>query len=215
MLDGFRIWTPPENLSETRIAYQKLAVALLEWACRGSTGVSEQDARYRMVTEGRDHGASYSSCGDLAHWLYYRLGVRQPWVNRAEHHGWKVGMNVSTLCWNPPNEQAKPSSSVDFFEPGDVIVIWNLPHGTDSHVVCVIDHDRSKGTLLTAEYGQPGGALRTRLLIEKQGAWYIGARRVRRRLSLQDVLGAAAGQGKLEGAEEPIPEAAGAAGAST
>ena len=202
----FRPWSYPEMPGDIRIASQKLAVALLEWACRGSLGVSEQDDRYRLVTEGRDHGAKYSSCGDLAHWLYYRLGVRQPWVNRAEHKGWRVGLNVSNLCWSPPNAQARPSTSADFFEPGDVIVVWNLPQGTDSHVLCVIEHDRAKGVLLTAEYGQPGGALRTRVLTEKQGAWYIGLRRVRRRLSLQDVLGAAASMGLLEGAEEPIPE---------
>ena len=189
-----RPWKAPDG--ELReIAYQKLAVAWLEWMCRGNIGVSEQDERYRWVTEGRDFGAGYSSCADAAHSLYFRLGVREPWVNRAEHKGWAMGANVSRLAWMCP--QARPYRG-EPLEPGDVIIVWS--RSGDEHVICVIE---SHGDVLyTAEYGQPGGALKTRVV---QGG-KIGQRRIQRWLPLRDVLAAAQANGRLVDADEPVPE---------
>lgn len=176
---------------------QKLAVKWLEWACANGQ-VSEAHPRYKLVTENRDWGAGYSSCGDLAHWLLYRLGVRASWVNRTEHNGWKVGQNVSLLAWNRLAQTVEDTMIV---EPGDVFVIWSRQDGTDAHVLVAID--RQGDTLLTAEYGQPGGALKSRQIVQRGKHVYLGNRRVQKRLPLLTVLSVAQEEGMLEGPEEP------------
>lgn len=208
MTPGFRRWYPPSELEQAGIAYQKLAVAFLEWACRGSSGVTEEDERFLVVAEGRRFVPPSSSCAELAHSMFFFLGVRLDWVNRTANGGWRVGQGVSLLCW-PIGNLKRQSNSADRFEPGDVIVVWNRASGNgvrgNEHVACAIDH-LDDDTLLTAEYGQPGGKLKRTKLEARDGYWYLGSRRVQRRLRLRDVLGAAAAQGKLVEAEEPIPE---------
>jgi len=73
------------------------ARAWLVFACRSTMGRYQGDPVFEAVTEGRQHG-SYSACGDLGHWLLFRLGVRFPWVNRAEFRGWvSTGKEVSPI----------------------------------------------------------------------------------------------------------------------
>jgi len=186
--------TPSPLLTDDDIhTRRKLAARWLEWACGADEGgaVAERHPRYQTVTEGRDRPTpGYSSCGDLAHWLLYRLGVREAWVNRAEHRGWRVGVNVSRLVTNAT------LFSGQALECGDVLVIANQwPSGTDAHVVCVL-HDLVEGgkrVTCTAEYGQPGGALKTY-------AWdgtRLGRRRVRVVLPLETVLRKAFHRGLL------------------
>src|SRR6186713_653784 len=77
-----------------------IATHLLDYAVCGDRGRNESDKVYDSITEHRDRGvmrAKYSSCGDLGHWLVYRLGCRETWVNRAENGGWRVGLNVNLL----------------------------------------------------------------------------------------------------------------------
>lgn len=189
-MTAFRKWAWPASPHGARL----LAVSLLEYACRGNK-VAESDERYRQVTEKRDFGAGYSSCADLAHWLYFRLGVRERWVNRDEHLDWVMGANVSKLAWSCP--QARKYDG-ELLEPGDVIIVWSRPG--DEHVICVIE---SHGDILyTAEYGQPGGALKTRKVVDGK----IGHRRIQRWLPLRDVLAAAQANGRLVDADEPVPE---------
>jgi hypothetical protein len=148
-------------------ARRLLCKPLLEYACDGGK-VDEDHAHYTAVTERRDVGAmraKYSSCGDLAHWLFYRVGVRSSFVNRAEHKtppgkGWRVGQNVSLLA---ALTGAAKVADAESFNPelGDVLIVWNSATGTDAHVICVLDFDRELGLLTTAEYGQPGGAIKT------------------------------------------------------
>lgn len=209
MLKGFRPWPWPLEQQARVIGSQKLAVAILEWTTRGSLGVSESDERYRLVTERRDNGP-YSSCADLAHWMLYRLGVRLDWINRTEHNGWISGVNVSRLCWLP-NKAARAYTGGELL-PGDVITIRSPdlpPTQDDSHVICVLEQEGD--ALRTAEYGQPGGALRIRTLrrvYDDKGVYkgtFIGARRIERHLPLQHVLTLAEASGELVDAEEPIP----------
>jgi hypothetical protein len=132
--------------------------------------------------------------------------VRLPWVNRTEHGGWRPGENVSLLCWNIA---ARAATEKDVYLPGDVIVVWSRASAAgvmgNEHVVCVIDYDPNTGVLQSAEYGQPGGALKTSELAFGGGHHVLGNRMVQRWLPLQDVLGAALAAGRLEPAEEPIP----------
>jgi hypothetical protein len=189
-----------EVLDDLVHSTRKLAVAWLEWACGHpyADSVPETDQRYQIVTEGRDKPTKgYSSCADLAHWMLYRVGVRLPWINRAEHQGWRDQVNVSRLC-----AHSVPWTPLADVQGGDIVVIANRwPSGYDAHVVCVID-DNGDGTWATAEYGQPGGALCQR----RVQSGVMGYRRIRVWLPLGRVLGEACAVGQLVAAEVPPPE---------
>lgn len=145
----------PEELHE----YRKRAVAWLEYACAGNPPLDSP--RHLEIKEGR-RGKGYSSCGDLAHWMLFRLGVREPWINRKEHLGWVVGVNVSRIV-----AQSIPYTGQKL-EGGDIIVIANdWPRGRDAHVICIIDQP-DEHTLYTAESGLPGNGLQTRILPMKR-----------------------------------------------
>lgn len=168
--------------AQTRILpYQKLASRLLEYAC--TDAAERKSARALEITEGRNAFHRYSSCADLAHWLYYRLGVRDPWVNRDEHLGWAVGVNVSRLGTaggfrNPPRGG---------LDAGDVTIEWSRSDGTDAHVRCIVACTGPE-EYATAEYGQPGGLLK-QIKISPDGL--IGHKRIHRYLPLEAVLSAA------------------------
>lgn len=132
--------------------YRRAACALAEYACGYDAGRGKDDRVYVAVTEGRDGpgGAirrGYSSCGDLAHWLLERMGVREPWVNRASLGQYRVGANVSTLAFGAPCARSS-------IEEGDVVVVWNDPRGADAHVMIALGWIGD--TLRTANYGAGG-----------------------------------------------------------
>lgn len=138
---------------------------LLDYACHGDRGRPEGDPVYDWVTEARDRGAmrvKYSSCGDLAHWLLYRLGVRLSFVNRAEHDGWRSGVNLSLLQTTSKYGSNKlaagwPGENWDELRAGDILIVKIA----QPHCICVIGFDSKDPTKLhTAEYGQPGGKLK-------------------------------------------------------
>jgi hypothetical protein len=170
---------------------------LLEYACNPPKGRSEKDPIYQQITEGRDVGkaqASYSSCGDLAHWMLYRLGVRSPYVNRDENKGWKAQVNVSNLAFSPA---AKVPNNDTVYKPGDIIVIWSEANGSDGHVI-VVKEQTTAGKIQTGEYGQPGGAIKNRTIKESDdGRPIMGNRIVQRYLPLDDVLALAQQNGEL------------------
>lgn len=168
----------PGRLHEYRIR----AVTWLEYACAPPAALDS--ARHLEIKEGR-RGKGYSSCGDLAHWMYYRIGVRAPWVNRAEHHGWVCGVNVSRLVAHSTRYTGQR------LEGGDVIVVANdWPRGRDAHVICIID-TRAEDLLATAESGLPGNGLQNRALPMR--------RKIRVVLPLEGVLDAAEASGLLQG----------------
>jgi hypothetical protein len=193
----------PGELDSLRV----LAVDLLVWACDGGD-VSEKHPRYVQVTEGRDKGPGYSSCADLAHWLFYRLGVRSSWVNRFEHNGWRSGVNIARLVTAAVKYGGLadyPPGSIDGrwlircggearADPGDVVIVANdWPGGRDSHAVC-IRAQRPEGGYLTAEYGLPGGGLRERPRF---------GRRIRAWLPLDRILTEAFNRGELVSPDLP------------
>jgi hypothetical protein len=179
--------------------------SLLDWACIGGK-LDESHPNYVSVTEGRDAGRmqkAYSSCGDLASWLLFRLGCRQPWVNRAEHKGWRVGRNVSALATEAPAAVRQLPVPGALFDTGDILICWNNDDGTDAHVMVVHSFTASPFRLIVGEYGQPGGHVAERSLDRRQGAFYIGRRRVQRWLPLALVLTDAAERGLLEAPSFP------------
>ena len=187
--------------------YRCRARELLEYAC-GYPEVRAVDTthpRYREVIEHRQYTPPSSSCGDLAHWMMFALGVRLGWINRDAHRGWRVGLNVNLLVPPPIGActNARAYLAGERLECGDVIVIANKwPSGTDAHVVCVIDQPEPD-VLLTAEYGQPGGALcehvimAGRLCTRRANGQLTVGRTIRTTLPLARVLASAYTTGLL------------------
>jgi hypothetical protein len=148
---------------------QAFAVALLRKAVNDEHGRDESDPFYKRVTENRDGPtpilrAKYSSCADLAHWLLRCLGVRAGWLNRNDDGDaqlWKSGVNLNWLC--PSKTIGKCPIACPILQgdpgPGDIFVEKNA-HG--GHVFCAISYDAATDTLVTAEYGQPGGMRKVR-----------------------------------------------------
>lgn len=186
------------TLPRELVVYRALAVELVEYACGYGHGRSEADAVYQAVTEGRDRGAqqrSYSSCGDLAHWLLFRLGVRAHWENRKEGDGWRWGHdNNITLLESCPAAVRDPPTGTRY-DPGDVGIIWGT--GTDAHVFVVLDDQQPVARLYVGEYGQPGGHLAARAVGHLNGQLTIGTRALHRVLPLAAVLEQAAAAGAL------------------
>lgn len=130
---------------------RETAAALAAWACDNR---KVNDPVYRMVTEGRDPGPVYSSCGDLAHWLLYTLGCRHQCINRKEHLGYMIGRNVSRLA--NVAEAVKPTTAEEYaaldLQPGDILIKWTRPDTRDAHVFVF---DRLDGDKLHSwDYGQ-------------------------------------------------------------
>jgi hypothetical protein len=180
------------------VDYRKMAAELVEFACKVGPGRPETDPVYQAVTEGRDrppYPNKYSSCGDLAHWMLYRLGVRLPLINRSEHIGWTSGVNVSRLAFDPLAIQKPPTTAR--FEPGDVGILWSNHGATDAHVFVFLD-DQQPSAVLVGEYGQPGGRVNTRRVGQYGGTMSIGTRGLMRVLRLNEVIDAADAAGHLE-----------------
>lgn len=181
--------------------WRAAAVALCEHACGGVTGRSKDDPVYKGVTEDRDgpgpaQRAKYSSCGDLAHWLYSRLGIREAWINRTSDGVfglWTPGANVS-LLWgkNCPIDQVPPDDPKWVPDPGDVVLIWNT--GFDAHVMVSLGLDG--GSLRTANYGaggmsplaSPGARIASKPLTHAHGRPFYGTRQIQRYLPLAEAI---------------------------
>jgi hypothetical protein len=178
--------------------WRAAAVALCEYACGYEAGRRKDDPVYREVTVGRDgpgpeQRRNYSSCGDLAHWLYKRLGIREEWVNRTDDGAfgnWKRGENISRLWGGAcPFDQVPPPNSPNWMpDPGDVVLIWNT--GFDAHVMVALGRDGP--TLRTANYGaggmsplaSPGAKIGGKILTFQHGKPFYGTRQIQRYLPL-------------------------------
>lgn len=175
----------------------------------GENGRSEFDPVYvHEGTEGRDQGSArvrYSSCGDLVHATWFRVGCRSTWVNRAANGSYRIGQNISKICHTLPNLGRRSLQPDSILLAGDAIVIWERDDTTDAHTFVCLDHDRDAGILLSADYGQPGGALRRRKLVwERIGgvdvAFLVGKtkKRVRVWAPLDCVVAVAKSEGRFE-----------------
>lgn len=177
--------------------YRDHASRWLRWACGPGSGYAESHDVYQKVTEGRDGPPwpnKYSSCGDLAHALYEQLGIRTPWLNRASLGQWRQGKNITLLAYAPAARAPRPDER---FEAGDVVIVWDQKSTSDAHAICVLDEFPEQGVILTAEYGQPGAAVRTSGIERDADGTRIRGRTVQRVLSLESVLEAAEDAGQL------------------
>jgi hypothetical protein len=172
-----------------------LAPRLLDFAC---IGASDKGGNYLSVVEGRDW-PGYSSCADLAHWLLYRLGCRQSWINRYEHNvgdlgepGWDSQVNVGRLAFTAPLTVRRSPFPGVIASAGDIFIQWNHPAGQDAHVF-----------LCRREHGQPGGHIRDRVVTGRDGYLYCGPRRIQRWLKLDLCITDAAERGELDDVSFP------------
>ena len=179
----------------------KTNMGLLMYACLDQHGRDDKtDSVYNAIVEGR-HGHGYSSCGDLVHWWLYRLGVRLPWVNRDELHGWKIGANISRLVFTSGLCE-RPSLDTQF-EPGDIVVVNAFDTSTGyTHTDIVLEHSGER--FISADYGQPGGALRATKLRNEHGKLWRGHRVLDAHIPMKKVIAAAKTAGLLEVPENAI-----------
>lgn len=179
-----------------------LASTLLQNACGGTHGVLETSPISVALTEGRDGGANrnaFSSCGELPMWLYERLGVRLPWVNRSAT-GYRWGQNINLLAAGPigSNPLARRPKPGEMYSCGDTLLIWKAldpknpsVYTRDAHARVVLSHPTGSMASV-AEYGQPGGHVAVVNM-----TWGGPGRYIQSVLKLEDVLQVAADSGKL------------------
>lgn len=160
---------------------RELACDFLVMACKDTHGRRQYDPIFEAVTEKRQ-GRGYSSCGDLAHWLLFRMGFRCPWLNRAEFKGWRQGQNLRLVCAQDAgggNALAKRPRLGQVIDAGDVLVT-NARDPNRSHVILVMgaaviqkgarvhtaeygqfdaDHGRASGKTFVRQFGQQGRAI--------------------------------------------------------
>jgi hypothetical protein len=164
------------------------------------------DPVYRSVTEGRQDEAArleilYSSCGDLPHWLYARLGVRLWWLNRAELFGWKPVVNIWRLVGPLAEgcsglaERVTPDS--EGFEVGDALHVGDTDASAHACVVLEDEAGEERRALLSADYGLPGGGLVGAAITVRGGRLFRGSRPIVHVLRLSSVLLAARDSGAL------------------
>lgn len=196
---------------------QRAVVAMIRYAC-GANGRGKDDPVYTEVTEKRDRGAArkgYSSCGDLYMWLMKRFDVEETWVNRTDddvHGDWESGDNVSDLAWCKlaftPGKDWAPS-------PGDCVIVWDNPKGTDAHVMAWIGADEAKpGQHLTGNYGAggmsaavwPGANIASKKLEWNGRAWKYGGRTVQRSIRFADAVKLSKGNIDLTGSPGTVED---------
>jgi hypothetical protein len=173
--------------------FRQGVVALVEYACGYDQGRTKDDPVYRAVTEYEHHvpRAKYSSCADLGHWLLYRVGVREHWINRDENGGWRDVVNISLLCTHAKDPGGKDWSP----GPGDILIIANdWPMGKDAH--CTVVLEVGAGVIKTGNYGvggmsaaaSPGAEISDSRFKFDGKNWRVGLRIVRKVISVADMM---------------------------
>lgn len=187
---------------------REYAVELARFAC--GYGRDIDDPVYVAITQGRQSVVKgYSSCGDLCQWIRWMLGVRRL-VNRAHTPptlGWRFtrAENIQYLVRKPigQNPYAKLARPDDQLEPGDMIIIDDgddRPPHHRTHACVVLSHTPSQ--LVSADYGQPGGKVRTRVMSVRNGYYWVGDRRLISWLPLEAELEGERAAGELASATQ-------------
>lgn len=165
---------------------RELACRLARHGVNGEHGRAVGDPVHEEITQGRMRqweeamkaGAGwaqkmvYSSCGDLVHWVLWRLGVRSPSPNRdvpEDNLRWTVGANLARLngaaAWRAAGGGREP-------QPGDMLHLDQH----DGHVCVLLEWG---DVVVTADYGQPYGRLRRRdRTADGGGGWRLNGKRL-------------------------------------
>jgi len=175
------------NEMERRVA----AVSLARYAVDDAEGRKLGDPIHEWITEGRrgrnesrmkklGKPPSYSSCGDLAHWMLMCLGCRdERVVNRGDDGGtitWRSTVNISRLRYSPWFVPAgSPLAGPDV---GDIILVANQDDGYDSHVAVLLSIEDTR-QWVTADYGQPYGQRRVCQIVDTPRGRVVRGKRLR------------------------------------
>lgn len=152
---GVTLLDYPTRLANAR----ESAAAFLDYAVGFGLGVRLNDPVYVEITERRDPGPGYSSCGDLAHALVaHVLGPERSalvkWLNRGANY--RQGMNVGRLTRRPigggASGLARSMREGEQLQTGDIAVMWARPDTTDAHVFVVDTH--GPDAITSWDYGQ-------------------------------------------------------------
>jgi hypothetical protein len=174
-----RMIKPKSESRRTVHEIRDASVALAIHAVDGELGRNVGDPVHDEVTQNRTKNnearrragskeVPYSSCGDLVHWVLWKLGCRDPkLVNRNEPEDgltWTIGSNLSRIRYSPHFRVWSPGGAMP--EPGDAIYVANTDH------VSIIVMEITGGWM-TADYGQPYGRMRRCMVEERQGALWV------------------------------------------
>lgn len=148
--------------------------------------------------EQRKRGATwiFSSCAYSEHMRLELMGWRFPWLGRGTRKKPRMQpinrITTSGLCpdasmrLDPSDTRKNPTFSSWQLFCGDCLQIGNTQYTT--HVQMVMSYDPEAQILRTADYGQPGGALREhRVKLQRGGLGvrlYVGTRPLMRAMSL-------------------------------
>ena len=119
---------PPEGIvlgGQDPQDIRDFAITLLNSYVPSDTG----DATFAEVT--KDYGGSGTTCGYLVHWLMWRLGCRENFVNRNEPQDglhYVNSQNISKV-FNCPYFKRFVAGTTP--EPGDIVFLSNGPPGTE------------------------------------------------------------------------------------
>lgn len=173
--------------------------ALASYACNGHAGRKTGDPIHDWITEGRrkqyeealargddwavnlSKKGGYSSCGDLAHWVLFCLGLRDERIlNRTTDGGqvpWVSGVNISRILLLDAYERHPKA-----FKAGDILHIAYPDH------VCVVDmFDFDHGTISSWNYGAPHGKYAESQLLQRGSTTLIGTRTIVGRVDIDRV----------------------------
>jgi hypothetical protein len=138
----------------------------------------EHESRYEEIA--REFGGVGTTCGYLPHWLWYRLGCRDPkWCNRTIDGTpcvYKDGKNIAAI-FNEGRGPFVPHRSSTVYLPGDVFYVYdgvNGPaHNPNSEHVGVLLEDNGTSWLV-GHGGQIGNAFQIATL--KRSGSRLGSR---------------------------------------
>jgi len=139
-------------LMATLHEYRKRAVAILDRV----TPADIKSWQCKEVCQGRYQSIkNYSGCADLAHYMYWELGLRHSRLNRDDGAArrWKPGVNVGRIAYWLDARVIVPGDITGLsIDGGDVLIRWTKTDTSDAHVVCVTTEEPD--LVSTAEYGQ-------------------------------------------------------------
>lgn len=116
-------------------------------------------AAFEEIAQGRERQTRiYSSCGDLAHWLLWRLGYKGPVLNRNVPSlglKWQMGMNIGRIrytgerqgLWVPFTRGSLPAL-------GDICMITDPAVPNREHVFVALAVDGVRRLVTSGDAGQ-------------------------------------------------------------
>lgn len=165
--------------------YSTVACRLAMWAVNDTKGRPHLgDSVYEFITNGIQpiaikQGWNFSSCAFLPLFIYECLGINLNWVFRDKPNN-PPSNPLSRIAWAPESIAFKPGYVL---QRGDTLQTGS---NGDSHVSLILGFDSE--LLRSADYGQPGGALRTRYIRESHGSMFVENVRTGRRKPARRVL---------------------------